>query len=474
MVVVAGLLAACTGTSSAPESSTSASAVESAESGAVASYRSPKSNCYAEWNPDDTANVRLYNRLQTPGVKNFTLATSEDDNAILMENYEKKWENGGDGAAEGQYQCASVPYLVRNDGETQSFYTYDGSLWTGHPGWWGHTKQYSWNDSPKGWVRFKCNGKVKSGQDNIDVRTGCPDSALGSGYVEVPWNTQSEGNTLTAKPACTTTNPLIGCYTTSGHTGSLDGDFYFDTTAWTAPMRVKLTTDFQVADGVYLTWDVTEARVSSAEWSDKKSPSGQVVKRGSTLYVGAYATASNGAHTVNLTLRPKATIDAEGNTVGCRKNGQILACRSLDRTETVAAIAIKDGQATYTTEQNHDFVVGDKVTITGSTDRANDGTFTIERASAKTFTVKNSKAVAQTTPGGTVKFLGDATPKLGVDVSLSVAATLTLDGNPPKSTPTIECSTNAKTVLSKNLTLACAKAGSPFTYGGEWFVDIKN
>lgn len=560
LVVAVGLLAACTGGSSSTEaSSASASPVETAASGAVADYRSPKSGCTATFNPDDTANVRLYNRVKTPGVKNFQLANSQDDNAILLENYDKYYENGAIGEREnGEYNCAEVPYLVRNN-DQQTYYYWEGNVWDGHPGWWGHTKNVSWNESPKGWVKFKCNGKVSTegGKESIKVRTGCADPALATGYVEAPWDTASNGNSLTNKPACTTTNQLIGCWTASGHTGSLDGDFYFDTTAWSSPMRIQLTTDVQVdSEGSYVVWEITNAEVADAAWSAEGSPQGQEVKRGSSLYVGAYAVARNGSHTVNLTLKPKALVDGEGNRLACRKDGQVRACRAVDRNESVESISVwrggdiasiavdaanglatyttkqgvdlakddrveitgaanpvNDGtftvvratgtsftvknpdavkqaaaggtvtktrgiSATYTTSRSHELVVGDKVEISGASNSANNGTFTITKASSTTFTVKNAQAVDQTDPAGTVKFLGDPTPNLGNAHVLTVATTVTLaDANgtsAPKATASSDCSTNFRTIGTKNLEISCAKAGNPFEYGGAWTVTIKN
>ena len=559
LAALTALLAACTsGSSSTETSAASVSPVETAASGAVADYRSPKSGCTAKYNPDDTANVRLYNKVKTPGVKNFQLANSQDDNAILLENYDKYWENGA--AEEGRYGCAAVPYLVRNN-DQQTYYYWEGGVWNGHPGWWGHTKAVSWNESPKGWVKFKCNGKVSTagGKESIKVRTGCADSALATGFVEAPWDTQSSGNTLTNKPGCTTTNQLVGCWTDSGHTGDLDGDFYFDTTAWSAPMRLQLTTDVQVdSEGNYVVWEITNAEVADAAWSSEGTPLGQEVKRGSSLYVGAYAVARNGSHTVNLTLKPKALVDADGNRLACRKtgSGQVRECRSVDRTESIESISVwrkgdissiavdevtklatytmesavdlakgdrvqitdasnpaNDGtfdvvratgtaftvknpgavkqaskggtvtkvtgfSAAYATTRDHGLIVGDKVEITGASDAANNGTFIITKTTGTTFTVANQRAVKQEGVGGTVKFLGDPSPNLGRDHVLTVAATLKIEESSnqkaPKVTPTIECSTNFKTIGTRNLELSCAKAGSPFEFGGAWTVTIKN
>jgi hypothetical protein len=557
LVVVTALLSACTGGSSSTEApSASTSPVETAASGAVADYRSPKSHCTAEWNPDDTANVRLYNQVKTPGVKNFQLASSQDDNAILLQSYDKYWENGA--ASEGRYSCQRVPDLVRNN-DQQTYYYSDGAVWGGHPGWWGHTKSVSWNESPKGWVKFKCNGKVSTAAstESIKVGEGCADSKLATGYVEAPWDTKSSGNSLTNKPGCTTTNQLIGCWTDSGHTGDLDGDFYFNTTAWSAPMRLQLTADVQVdSEGNYVVWEITNAEVADAAWSSEGTPQGQEVKRGSSLYVGAYAVARNGSHTVNLTLKPKALVDADGNRLACRKDGQVRACRPVDRTESIESISVwrkgdissiavdaANGLATYTTKQgvdlakgdrveitgasnsandgtfdvvratgtsftvknpeavkqataagtvtkatgltatyttsaSHELIVGDRVEITGASDAANNGTFTITKTTGTTFTVGNKRAVDQEGAGGTVKFLGDPSPNLGRDHVLTVAATVKIDEagsqKAPKVTPTIECSTNFRTIGTKNLELSCAKAGSPFEFGGAWTVTIKN
>jgi hypothetical protein len=480
LTIAAGTLAACATQAEPPAPVTTAS---SSDAGDLAGYRSSRSNCYAKFNPDDTANVRLYNSIQTAGVKDFALATTATDTTILMANYEKRWENGA--AGEGQYECASVPYLVENNG-AQSYYYWQGDLWTGHPGWWGHTKNVSWEDSPLGWVRFKCDGKrvVTDEGEKITPRVGCPDPNLATGYVEAPWNTDSKGNTLQSPPSCTTTNTVIGCWTRSYYGGPPDGDFVFDTTAWTSPMRIALTTDF-IADaaGNYVVWEIADASLASAVWADQKSPRGQSVRRGGSLYVGGYAVASNGKHSINLTLKPKGLVDPSGASVVCRKVGQVSFCRPFERAESIEAIAVQRGAATITTTESHELLAGDSVTISGAADGANNGTFTVTKATDKTFTVTNPRAVAQTGAQGSVAMAAEPAPNLGVDLVVTISVTLTLaqisnkeegGSGKPVPTPSFDCSANVKTVGSQNIEVACAKAGEPFTYGGAWSVVIKN
>lgn len=475
-VVLAATLGACA-TGSAPSTPTAPStAATSSDPGTVVGYTSSRSNCYASLNPDDTANVRLYNSIQTAGVRNFAQATSATDTTILMENFEKNWENGA--AAEGKYKCAAVPYLVENN--TQNYYWWEGRRWTDHPGWWGHTKNVSWEGSPRGWVRFKCNGKVDK-DGNVQPRTGCPESSFGDGYVEVPWNTESSGRNLEAKPSCTVTNPVFGCWTNSYFGGPPEGDFVFDTTVWTAPMRIGLTTDF-IADsaGNFVVWEVADATAPGAVWVDGKSPRSQVIRRGSSLYVGGYAVATNGKHSINLTLKPKGLTDPNGDPIVCRNVGQVQNCRSFERPTSIQSIDVQRGVATVTTTESHEFLAGDVVKIEGAANTGNDGDFTITKATDTTFTIANVKAVTQAVEQGAVAFAKEPVPNLGVDVVVTVAATVTLDkisnggDGKPAATLAIECSANVKTVRAQTLEVACAKAGDPFTYGGAWSVVIKN
>jgi hypothetical protein len=300
---------------------------------------------------------------------------------------------------------------------------------------------------------------------------------LSQGYVEVPWNTESDGNTLKSKPNCTTKNTVIGCWTNSYYGGPPDADFVFDTTAWTSPMRLQLTTDF-IADAAsnYVVWEVVEAAPAAAVWADDKSPKSQIVTRGSSLYVGGYATAADGKHSLTLTLKPKGLVDSSGNAVVCRKVGQVPYCRSFDRAEAIESISVSGSSATFTTVESHELVAGDQVKISGAIAAANNGTFTITRAADRTFTVTNARAVAQDAPAGEVRMAVEPAPNLGVDVAVTVAATVTLAnvGAKPTATPSIECSANVKTVNAQNLEVACTKSGDPFTYGGSWSVLIKN
>jgi hypothetical protein len=315
LTIVAGamLLAACTSTGGegATESSGSASpSVQSASPGeAAGKYVDNKSRCTAKWNFDTTANVQLKNAVQRIGITGSW--DQEKDQVMYLKQKEKYWANGGGLADEGEWKCKAVPWAISND--RSRVYGYNGDEWKesgDNDFYWGHTQDVSGATSePNGWVKFECTGTP--GGETRD----CPESALNT-FVQVNWDAENDDWTkLEKSPSCgfSATSP-VGCWETGKAGGQYEGQFNFNATAWTAPMRVQLVTTAKDDSTIPrpIVWEITKAETQDAIWPNLTSPESALLVPGKPLYIGAYAMASNGVHGFTLTLSPVATVDDSG------------------------------------------------------------------------------------------------------------------------------------------------------------------
>ena len=404
--------------------------MESADAGVVAGVSHPKSNCRAR--DDVTANARIYNEIDMVPIKDFRpVEGSQDEVVWVKQTGDKRWDNND---REGEWECAAPPMAVSN---RETYYYYDGNVWSGHPGWWGHQEDYEWAADPSGYVWWTCTGAPVNGWGNP-----CPDSALSSATVKAPWDARdSDGNSLTRQVSCEVggNSRVVGCYTSSYHNSGHDWDFVFDTYAWTAPMRLDLSTSWTVLDqafvpvspgeskekltDIYLAWKVNEATLTQgAEWVNRMSPQGQIVKAGASngLSVGAYAIADNTKSTMALKLSPAYFTTKDGAALSCSRDASKLKCSY-----------VKDGD----------------------------------------------------TPPSVGDFFEKA-------FSINVTASLELqdvkrDGGPPKikidkdgktKADPISCKKSAQTLGNANVVLTCEKAGgeagSAFAYGASWLAAI--
>lgn len=428
VLVVAGCTAG-TATDSASTSSTVTQAespsptatVESASPGAVAGAQHPKSNCDSR--DDVTANARIYNNLTLAPVRDFRDEPSDAAKQVWMRQDAKQWDNND---TEGEWGCARPPMAVKN-GTDQTYYYYDGSVWSGHPGWWGHQEDFDWADDPSGYVWWRCSGGPVGGWGNA-----CPDAALKDGRVKAPWDTRdNDDNTVKSRPSCESTNSVIGCYTDSYHNSGYDWDFVFDTYAWTAPMRLSISTTMNAGEGLYaptgekkavsrplyIAWKIANAELSDgAKWVNEASPREQIVRigTGNSLVVGAYARARNGGTSATLRLVPSYFTDKDGKALECKAGLAATEC-------------------TY---------------------------------------------VAEGKSPGSISGLLDRDLQVTITVSLALQD---VSGNagPPSvkdKSPAIACKSNFTVLNTKNLKLNCENASgeafSSFTYGASWIASL--
>lgn len=327
--VAAGVLVlpACTGSgsgSSTDAAPASSAGVQSAASGEVAgNYVDNKGRCTSYWNYDTTANVQLLNKMQRVGVTpEWTLAGSQSDNVeVRLKQDRKDWPSGGASGLsdEGEWDCKAVPWTISND--RSRVYAYDGGEWTG-PGdsdfYWGHTQDVSGAaEEPYGSVTWSCSGSTISSSSTKP----CPERALQS-EVRVTWDAENDDWTKLerAAPCEFSSNSAVGCWETSGPGGQYEGQFVFNATAWTAPMRVQVTTSAKDDQDNRIVWRIAQANTDAVIWANStSSPLDQLVKPGDGLAVGGYATASNGKHAITLILKPAYSVDAENNPLKCTK-----------------------------------------------------------------------------------------------------------------------------------------------------------
>ena len=316
LLAMAVVLAACTSTGGdAAESTSSAASVATASPGEVADYFDNKSLCTAYWNYDTTANVQLKNLIQRVGVTPDWQSSQED--VVYLRQDGKNWPSGASSglAAEGEFDCKAVPWAISND--ASRVYDFDGGEWTG-PGdsdfYWGHTQTVSGApDEPNGWVKFACAGALKRGGQNEP----CPEKALAS-FVKVEWDAENDNWTkLEKSPKCGfSTSSAVGCWETGAYGGQYEGQFNFNAFAWTAPMRLQLSSSARDDSTVSrpIVWEVTKAVATNAVWPYGVKPEGALLIPGAKggLVIGAYATPTNGYHGFTLTLEPKYVLDASG------------------------------------------------------------------------------------------------------------------------------------------------------------------
>ncbi|MFM1964683.1 MAG: hypothetical protein RL134_408 [Actinomycetota bacterium] len=356
VVAVAGALAlaACTsGTSTSGTSSSDAAPasspapVESAGEGEVAGEQHPKSKCRSR--DDVTANARIYNNLDVVWLRNdFRARTDVDpsntDVVWLMQTGEKAWNFDDE---EGEWECARPPMGVSN---LQTYYYWDGKVWSDHPGWWGHQEDRDWARDPNGYVWWKCTNVDRSQDGSVSTFTkdrGCIDSALASAEIKAPWDTRdNDTKDVKTYPSCEVRNSsVVGCWTDTYNSG-YKWDFVYDTYAWTAPMRVDIKTTWTGVVGkdatvkvykqdpaknpggdfknekLFLAWRIVDASLTQgAQWAQRKSPVGQVVGPGdgNVITVGAYALARNAKTTLQLKLEPINITSSTGEVYACRK-----------------------------------------------------------------------------------------------------------------------------------------------------------
>lgn len=328
LVVVVGAgalaLAACTGASNGAGSSSqapsSSAAVESASSGGVAGEGTDnRSRCSWSWNPDTTANVQLLNKVQRVGITStWQSDDSKDGAAMRLKQDSKQWTAGGGSGLgdEGEWSCKSVPWTISND--NSRVYDWDGNEWTGdgdNDFYWGHTQDISGAaQEPNGWVKFICTGAGSSGGNTAQ----CPESALKSS-VKVTWDAENDNwTTLERQSPCEfSANTAIGCYEVGTYGGQYEGQFNFNAVAWSAPMRVTVTTGAKDDQGNAIVWKVDRADRDGVLWPNGTGPEGTYVKPGDGVVFGGYATATNGRHAITLTLRPAYSVDGEGNPLEC-------------------------------------------------------------------------------------------------------------------------------------------------------------
>jgi len=442
------VLAACTsgastsGTSSSDAAPASSPApVESAEEGDVAwGEPHPKSKC--EDADDVTANARIYNNLDVIWLDDKFRARTEidptnSDVVWLRQTGEKSWDNNDE---EGEHDCAKPPMGVSN---LQTYYYWDGKVWGDHPGWWGHQEDFHGADDPSGYVWWKCTAVDRN--DDGSVTTGnwnrpCIDSALASAEIKAPWDTRgNEEKDVRNRPSCEVRNStVVGCWTDSSSSG-YEWDFVYDTYAWTAPMRLDLSTSWMLLEqafvpvsaddtkgkltDIYLAWKVSEASLTQgAEWVNRTSPQGQILKPGASngLTVGAYAIADNRKSTMALRLNPAYFTTKEGTALSCARDASKLVCSRVKDGDTPPSVA--------------DFF-------------------------EKAFTIN----VAASVELQDVRRNG-GTPKIKVDK----------DGK-TKADP-ISCKKSAESLGKATVVLTCEKtggeAGSAFAYGASWLAAI--
>ena len=423
--IVAGslMLAGCTGTASesTTPTETASASVESASPGELAYAKHGRSGC--EDADDLTANIRLYNNMQRIPLQDFALVDGDDAKAVwLKQTMSKAFEADGNG--EGNFDCASIPWAVKN-GPDQTYYYSDGRVWGDHPGWWGHQQECEWCDAPKGYVNFTCSNYLNNGFP------ACPDAAL-TGDVTTRWDatdTSSNDTQLNSHPPCTTGNPVIGCYLLipEKYKKSDDYDFGFESYAWTAPMQTSVSTRWSsreasfpesrdestaVKQPIYVAWEVKNASMGSGRWVNNVSPNGQVVTVKRSLVLGGYAKAASETTTMSFRLYPKYFTNADGDALNCKIATSKTTC-----------VYVETGQ----------------------------------------------------TPEGIAKFFKED-PYITVNASLTLSDVSNTSGPPKVAATPISCKSIFTTADSKNLTVKCdpeAEAGkSTYTYGASWLVGI--
>lgn len=337
-VAVALLLASCvsgsgeSSTADEPASTSSTSpSVESASPGAVAGdYVDNKSRCTSYWNFDTTANVQLKNAIERVGVtKDWELGANE---ALYLKQKGKNWPSSpANLAPEGAYNCKAVPWTISND--NSKVYDYWGGEWTG-PGdddfYWGHTQHTSGAaDEPNGWVSWACTA------DRVENKGSCPEKALES-TIKVVWDAENDNWTkLERDPACEFgTSSGVGCWETGSAGSQYEGQFLFNATAWTAPLRVRLSGGSRDDKSNHIVWEIKEARGSSVIWPYGSSPSGSLIFPNKPLYVGAYAEPRNGRHAISLVMLPKYVANDKGEPLKCGTDGK---CSVVDSWEEASA-----------------------------------------------------------------------------------------------------------------------------------------
>lgn len=412
--VAAVVLAACTPTASVDSGSPSPEAsVESASPGQVAKYVDNKSRCTSRWNFDTTANVQLLNKIQRVGVDSQWKESSATGMALQQDA--KFWPTDPwDLSSEGEWDCKAIPWRISND--RSRVYSFSGGEWTGsgdNDFFWGHTQDVSGAiDEPNGWVSWKCVGTPEQGGD-------CPEKALESN-VTVRWDAENDGYTKLEfdSPCESSSNAAVGCWQSSGYGGQYEGQFDFKATAWTAPMRINLTARAKDDQLNSIVWKVSRAETSGVIWANSTaSPEGRFIVPNVGLVLGGYATATNGEHTINLQLTPAYTVDAAGQPQKCTYN------EKLKKYECVSVPNTGDG--------------------------------------------------GKVPEGATPPVLANI-PKVYVSVALNLTNVSPTSGPPVAKAVTNDDLCYAKPGASQlTFSVECDQAGTPFTYGGAWTVDIK-
>ena len=406
--VGAMILAGCTGgTAGSGDSGSTAPEVSSAAAGEVAGGRDNFSRCEWSINADTTANVQLLNQVQRVGVSDsFQLS---NDTLMMLKQDAKQWESSWTSglADEGEYNCKSIPWKISND--NSRVYDYWGGEWTGDGDdnfYWGHTQDISGAaEEPFGWVRWACVADEKT--------DACPEAALNS-KVTVNWDAENDSwDTLERNAPCEfSANAAIGCYEKSRYGGQYEGQFNFEAVAWTAPMRLTVTSSATDDRKGRIVWKIARAEPTGVIWAnDKKSPEGQYVEPNKGLVIGGYATASNGRHAIALTLTPAYSVDDDGRPLACKSESvtKTYKCTAVDKPEAATPPVLAKSVTWYVTvsltmanisgvwEERDKTVIGPPtVTIDANKDLC----FTQPASSAPVYTAECREASKPFTYGG--------------------------------------------------------------------------
>ena len=448
------MLAACTSGTASTESSSPAP-VASASSGEVAGTAHPKSKCRSR--DDDTANVKIVNELAVVPVDGKFRAVNVDPtttNVVWLQQTGDKFWNSDD--REGQWECAPPPMAVSNLG---TYYYYSGDVWADHPGWWGHQEDVDWSEDPSGYVWWRCTtvpNRPDGGVSPGNWTTDCGDAALKSAEIKAPWDTRgNKDNNVNTRPDCEVRKSrVVGCWTNSYHNSGYDDDYVFDTFAWTAPMRLDVSSSWRMPNEIkvyaskaavtddsksfksekpHLAWRVDEALLTQgAAWARLATPVGQVVAPGvgNTLRIGAYALADNAKTGLELTLSPIYFSSAEGVPYSCVK-GETATQNACWPDPSLAGATTMSPESRALLDKSVSLRIAASITLENV--RRNAGPPSIKRE------VRN-----------------------GVSVEL----------NP------ISCSSTSTSLANANLQIDCAasggSAGSAVAYGSSWSATISN